>query len=301
MHETAWGAFSQPGAWYKGNLHCHSTQSDGARAPEEVVAFYQEQGYDFLALSDHRRVTDTTQFATPGFLPLAAMEIDGHDALVNGPYHMLAIGLHDLREQPPDAGLTRLLDAIAADGGISVFCHPYWLGACATDLLALDRCLGLEVYNANCEVEVGKGDARQCWDDALQRGKPFYGFATDDAHWWQPDHGLGWIMVKAERLDEASLLDALRRGHFYSSTGPEIEHLELQGGVVRVRCTPVDAVLFIAQTGHGLRVYDAGGKRLTSATYTMSGKERYLRVECVCSDGTRAWSNPIWPGSEEMS
>jgi hypothetical protein len=108
-------------------------------------------------------------------------------------------------------------------------------------------------------------------------------------------------MVKAERLDEVSVLDALRRGHFYSSSGPEIKHLELQDGVVQVRCSPVDAIHFIAQTGHGLRVYDAGGKQLTAATYTPTGKERYLRVECVCNDGTRAWSNPIWPGSVETS
>jgi predicted metal-dependent phosphoesterase TrpH len=301
MHETAWGAFSQPGTWYKGNLHCHSTQSDGARPPEEVVAFYRDNGYSFLALSDHRRVTDTTRFATPEFLPLPAMEIDGHDALVKGPYHMLAIGLHDLCEQPPEADLPWLLDAIAADGGVGIFCHPYWLGTCATDLLTLDCCLGLEVYNANCEVEVGKGDARQCWDDVLQRGKPFYGFATDDAHWWQNDAGLAWIMVKTERLDEASLLEALRHGHFYSTSGPEIEHLELQDGVVQVRCSPVDAINFIAQAGHGLRVYDAGGKKLTAATYRPVGKERYLRVECVCNDGTRAWSNPIWLTSAETS
>jgi hypothetical protein len=290
----AWEAFDRPGEWYKGNLHCHSTESDGARAPEEVAAFYREQGYAFLALSDHRRVTDLTHLASESFLPLGAMEIDGRDATVNGPYHMLAVGLHAVRQQERGSALPDLLAAIADDGGVSVFAHPYWLGTCATDLLELEGCLGLEVYNGNCEVEVAKGYSMQCWDDALQRGKRFFGFATDDAHWKQEDYGLGWITVKAARLEETALLDALRRGHFYSSSGPQIHDLRIQSGTVTVRCSPVEAVHFVGHTGRGLRVASPPGESLTTASYTLGGNERYLRVECVQRDGPRAWSNPIW-------
>ena len=45
------------GNWYKGNLHTHTTQSDGAVSPEEMMACYRKAGYDFLALSDHNRLT----------------------------------------------------------------------------------------------------------------------------------------------------------------------------------------------------------------------------------------------------
>jgi predicted metal-dependent phosphoesterase TrpH len=294
MNTATWDAFALPGAWYKGNLHCHSTNSDGHRPVEAVIDFYRGHGYDFLALSDHRAVSDTARFASATFLPLGAMEIDGHDPLTNGPYHMLAIGLHDLRRQTAGRSLGDQLDDIARDGGVSVFNHPYWLGTCATDLLRLEGCLGLEVYNANCEVEIGKGYSMECWDDALQRGKRFYGFATDDAHWKLADYALGWIVVKAPRLDEPALLDALRRGHFYSSSGPAIHHLALREGVVEVRCSPVDAIHFIAQTGRGDRVAAPYGEKITSATYTLTGREHYLRVECVQKEGPRAWSNPIW-------
>lgn len=293
MSDSAWAAFRQPGQWFKGNLHTHSTESDGARAPEDVVAFYQERGYAFLALSDHRRVTDLSAYTSESFLPLAAMEMDGHDDRV-GPYHVLAIGLRELRRQQTGLSLDERIAAVAADGGVCVFAHPYWLGSCATDLLTLEGCLGLEVYNGNCEVEVGKGYSMQCWDDALQRGKRFYGFATDDAHWRLPDHGLGWIMVKAARLDQAAVLEAMRQGNFYSSSGPEIDDISLDGGVARVRCSPVDAIHFIAQTGVGQRVFDPNGERIAEASYALTGRETYLRVECVRSDGPRAWSNPVW-------
>lgn len=39
--------------WFKGNLHTHSYWSDGNDFPEMIMKWYKEQGYDFLALSDH--------------------------------------------------------------------------------------------------------------------------------------------------------------------------------------------------------------------------------------------------------
>ena len=44
--------------WYKGNLHCHTTDSDGDCTPEEVVKRYKEQGYSFLAITDHNVYSD---------------------------------------------------------------------------------------------------------------------------------------------------------------------------------------------------------------------------------------------------
>ena len=46
-------AFSAAGRFYRGNLHTHSTLSDGTLPPEAVCAHYREAGYDFLALTDH--------------------------------------------------------------------------------------------------------------------------------------------------------------------------------------------------------------------------------------------------------
>src|SRR5688572_23053990 len=42
--------------WWKGNLHTHTLWSDGDDYPEMVAAWYKDQGYNFLALSDHNIV-----------------------------------------------------------------------------------------------------------------------------------------------------------------------------------------------------------------------------------------------------
>ncbi len=43
----------EKGQWFKGNTHTHSLWSDGNDFPEMIVDFYKQEGYDFLALSDH--------------------------------------------------------------------------------------------------------------------------------------------------------------------------------------------------------------------------------------------------------
>lgn len=45
---------SQSGTiWRKGKMHTHSFWSDGDDFPESVARWYKENGYDFLALTDH--------------------------------------------------------------------------------------------------------------------------------------------------------------------------------------------------------------------------------------------------------
>jgi hypothetical protein len=45
--------FSAPGRFWRGNLHTHSTLSDGALPPERVIEVYRDAGYDFIELSEH--------------------------------------------------------------------------------------------------------------------------------------------------------------------------------------------------------------------------------------------------------
>ena len=39
--------------YYRANLHCHSTVSDGKKTPEELKEFYRSHGYSAVAFTDH--------------------------------------------------------------------------------------------------------------------------------------------------------------------------------------------------------------------------------------------------------
>src|SRR6185369_7280863 len=72
--------------WLKGNLHTHTTRSDGAQPPQDVIDGYAEKAYGFLALSDHDIWSDYTQINARGMILIQANEVTA-----NGP-HVLQVG-----------------------------------------------------------------------------------------------------------------------------------------------------------------------------------------------------------------
>ena len=67
--------FPESGRFYKGNLHSHTTNSDGHLSPAEAVALFKSQGYSFLCLSEHDRYTDyRAEFDSDDFIILPGLE-----------------------------------------------------------------------------------------------------------------------------------------------------------------------------------------------------------------------------------
>ena len=68
--------FPEQTNWYKGNLHSHTTDSDGTLTPEEAVKAYREHGYSVLCLSDHNVFSDYREkYNREDFLILPGTEI----------------------------------------------------------------------------------------------------------------------------------------------------------------------------------------------------------------------------------
>ena len=82
------------GNWYKGNLHTHSTNSDGRKTPEEIVRIYREHGYQFLAFTEHELYTHNRELSNEDFLILPGMEISCNNPDPWRIYHILGIGRH---------------------------------------------------------------------------------------------------------------------------------------------------------------------------------------------------------------
>ena len=72
--------FIEDGIWLKGNLHTHTTNSDGELPPERVVRAYRERGYQFLCLSDHNIFTAYPQFNEKDkFVMIPGFELSIHN------------------------------------------------------------------------------------------------------------------------------------------------------------------------------------------------------------------------------
>ena len=291
--------FGKPGRFYKGNLHTHSTNSDGDHPVEEVIRRYRTNGYDFLAMSDHFiemfnfPVTDTTSYRDENFTTLIAAELHVGKLLNDEYWHVLAVGLPlDFAEPREGETITEIAQRAADAGAFIGLVHPEWYGLQKEDTVQLPFAHAVEVYNHGSHVETDRGYGWAMLDTLLNEGKRLTGFATDDAHKLTYDMLGGWIHVKAENLDPNSILEALKQGDYYSSQGPQFEDVRIEADEVIVECTPAD--LIIVQ-GHGAKAEQEMGKGLTKARFPLKRfADSYFRVTIVDQTGRKAWTNPVW-------
>jgi hypothetical protein len=295
--------FRQPGQFYRGNLHAHSNVSDGALSPEDLVSAYRQNGYDFIAVTDHFRerfgfpITDTRAHRDGSFTTILGAEL--HPAsLENGEdWHILAVGLpEDFPAATPDEDGPTLSQRARDAGAFVAIAHPHWYSATIADGRSISAAHAVEIFNMTCHMANDRGYGWYMADLLLAEGRHLTAIATDDTHakLERPDMFAGWVMVKAESLDPDSLLESLKAGHFYSSQGPMIHDIAISDdrSTVTIESSPVNS---IQVCGRAQRTRDVHGHGLTSTIVNLDRVQNdYFRVTVIDSSGKRAWSNPIW-------
>ena len=301
-------AFSAPGAFWRGNLHTHSTRSDGVVEPEEVCRRYKAEGYDFIALTDHfvglydYPLVDTRPFRDDRFTTILGAELHS-GAMHNGElWHILAVGLPEdfapsnspyfipVEGQETGAEIAqRARDA----GAFVAIAHPEWSGMSLDDARGIEAAHAVEIYNHGCATGCDRPHGFWHLDRLLEEGRRLDLIATDDAHFSEPDYFGGWVMVKAEENEPEALLAALKAGRMYSSTGPEIKDISIEGKEIHVECSAAAAVII---SGKGAASKAIHGESMTRASMKLNrfNESAWVRVIVVDAAGKRAWSNPIW-------
>jgi hypothetical protein len=273
-----------------------------------LVRHYDWAGYDVLAITDHW--VRTASPSTDRLLVIPSAELNANAPDRQNDAHVLALGLEGDPEIP-DLDFAPLPDVvawIAQNGGVPYLAHTYWSGLRTEQWEDCEGLLGIEVWNTGCELEVGRGDSSLHWDEALERGRNFFALATDDSHHPGFDSGFAWTWVRAAEKSQAAVLDALRSGSFYGSTGPRIDAVDLTEGDVTVHCSPAASVTLYTGRARGARVnagrlgYPNNGQILdrdeegliTAVKLERPFRQPYGRVEVAAADGTKAWTNTLW-------
>lgn len=295
--------FSKPGRFWRGNLHAHSTKSDGHRSPEDVCRFYAAAGYDFLALTDHFLaeyhwpITDTLPYRDTGFTTLLGAEL--HPArdtmeLGNG-WHLVAVGLPaDFRPTEPTETGPELAARALASGAWVAAAHPHWFSMTERDLEALGPIHAIEIFNASAQDDNDAADSSYLLDLTLSRGRRIHACATDDSHFVlnTRERLSGWVMVKSVSNASTALLTALKAGDYYSSSGPAIYDLRVADGVLEVSCSPAERVFII---GGPAQYASVGEQGITEAVFDLSRwPAPWVRVVVRDTVGRKAWTNAIW-------
>ncbi|MEQ8807865.1 MAG: histidinol-phosphatase [Imperialibacter sp.] len=141
--------------------------------------------------------------------------------------------------------------------------HPnFYFAITLDDMISLNGERFFEVFNGHPMVN-NYGDSthigmEEMWDRIniayLAAGKPLmYGVATDDSHNYHmfgdaySNSGRGWVMVLADSLRPASLIEAMEAGDFYGSTGVTLSGIIQEGNKVRVEVGAEEGVAYTIQ------------------------------------------------------
>jgi len=307
-------AFEQPSRtpsrWFKGNTHSHTLESDGDSPPDEVARWYKSHGYAFLVLSDHNVFTDPQSLhaiTDSTFLLIPGEELT--TSFQRKPVHVNGLNIPGLITPKTDSTLVgtiqKNVDAVRAVAGVPHVNHPNF--GWAFDDVVLAQVKGdrlLEIFNGHPLVHnQGGGEHRsleEIWDRLLTGGKRIYGIAVDDAHHFREEFapnranpGRGWVVVRADSLRSADLLESLEAGQFYASTGVELDDVLTGNGRMEVRIRPRGSFAFRTEfVGRGGRIL----ARTTAnpAIYRLRGGEGYVRARVTDSGGAVAWVQPVF-------
>lgn len=303
-------AFAEKGPFLKGNLHGHTTRSDGQNTPEEVLRFLRERGYDFAALTDHRIYNFKNFAPETGITVIPGMEYDNmleqgngfrcFDTVCIGPEKENGNGYEQDQTFPSGTAPNQeeyqaQLDQIHAKGNLTFYCHPEWSSTPARYFEKQKGNFAMEIWNT-CSVRINDSEMNAAyWDEVLGQGVRIFGVAVDDGH-SLADYAGGWVMVRAENTVPA-ILDALKEGRFYSSCGPVITDFYIEDDNAVVECEPAAKICLHADRHPG-RVVASDDGALTRAVFPLStwagNYDDYVRATVLDAKGNRAWTNPIW-------
>jgi hypothetical protein len=176
--------------YLRGNLHAHTTFSDGVLPPQSLIAEYEALGYDFLAITDHDDLIGSGYWSTlsglaPKLLLFQGVEVSWQDF----PQHVGRV--------------------IGERETLHVLNHPARYKLSVQDALQRVRLIRREGISIDAIEVTDTGLYRPLYDsDEI----PLVKLATDDAH--KPVHfARAWIEVNAPR-DRDAIIRAVRSGDF---------------------------------------------------------------------------------------
>lgn len=333
----------EQGRFYKANLHCHTTMSDGKWTPEQMKERYRERGYSILAVSDHEVLRSHYHLTEDDFLVLTAYEISIRNdddvtphayrkvvdlnLFAKDPHNLTQVSYHpdtvawlvqrgklesadqikyagDLRDMHYyPANVNKIIKSANENGFLVSINHPMWSLMNYNDYATFEGAWAVEVYNHGCHAVSGLGDSENVLDDILRTGKSIFAIATDDNHNHKiigyPSEDVdsfgGFTMIKSESLDYASVIQAMEKGHFYASTGPQIESLYYEDGYVHLTCSEASEVCMTTLGRRGARVCNMDGTPVTSAVFRIDPElYGYVRFRVTDKNGNKAYTNAYY-------
>lgn len=277
--------------WYKGNLHTHTSRSDGKFTYEDACRLYADNGYDFLCVSDHWKYNKADRYEN--MLILAGCEYDVGTNTKDGIYHIVSIGAKEDINASKESSVQQVIDAVHEAHGIAMLAHPVWSLNSPEDIMKLRDVDLSEIFNSVSDLPYNaRPDSSVIFDIMAAKGHYVNFTAVDDTHFYEDcDKCRSFVYVKTEEFSEDAIKAALLKGDFYCSQGPVME-TEYKNGKLTVNTTPAERIVYYTATPwNPERSQSADG--ITHGEFVTKPADGYVRVEVMDKDGKKAWSQYV--------
>ena len=306
---------------YKGNFHMHTGRSWDCTIPySEALAEYRQRGYDFCAVTDHEVYWNSSECEQEDFITLPGVEsafiIDEEKPgwlLDKERLKSLHLNLlwdvtqgesgfvHDqVLRRPVDYGLSswnRYIRYCRERGQRVIINHPNWSRIDPEIFLGIHGAFAFEIWNSDAINGGGCGTDEALWDYCLSRGKRIWALTGDDTHKYGPTHtscGGGFTMVCAAEFSRQGLIEALKRGNFYPSTGPRIHDMRIVDDVLHMEFDPARQVRIIGGDLMAKGFTALPGEKISHLEWKIKSGLKYFRVQIQDEKGMTAWSQPVF-------
>lgn len=307
---------------YKGNFHMHTTRSwDGKATPADALQEYYDKGYRFCAMTDHEVYWDSTELDREDFLVLSGVESafilsESKPRWVLDPEHFKSLHinlLHDMTKgacgfrhdqvlkRPRDFGLdswNKYIEYCREKNQIVIVNHPNWSRIDPDIFLGIYGPIAFEIWNTDSIHGGGCDSDEALWDYCLCRGKLLWALTGDDTHRYGPENttcGGGFTMVSADEFTKEGLINAIKAGSFYPSTGPKIYDMRIVDDVLYMDFDPASSVRIVGGDLMAKGFTPPQGETITHIEWKIKENLKYFRVEVRSPDGKIAWSQPVFP------
>lgn len=179
-------------------------------------------------------------------------------------------------------------------GYLVTYNHPNWSMEEPEEILHYDGILSLEIFNTGSQVMNGHEANIGLFDRMLRHGMRPFVHGADDNHNTHPfDHVLNdsfgaWTMIMAKELSYGAVIEALEKGDFYASTGPEIRELSFEGREVLLRCSNARQIIMNISPKRSPSVCAESGGVINEARFQIPDYAPYVYFTVLTADGKSA-------------
>ncbi len=266
----------------KGQIHCHTTNSDGKLTPEELADLYYENGYDFWTITDHNFISNEPRNNKMVWISDSYEHTDRFHACIYNPRKTF----------PADGTHINAIYRLAKLNNINTilnYAHPDWNPNFEWYQYQTDEMISQVEGVSFVEIFNGAYQTARPFDILLSQKKKVFGIGVEDFHLLK-HLNRGFIKAYVKNKSVESIWESLNNGSFFATNGLDVKIHMTDNGVIHITSEDSCDISFIGKNG----IIIKKDTNTSESSYRLTGDELYVRSEITNYKGEICFTQPVF-------